>query len=102
MGYRLNLAGLEAFDGLAFRVAGWSSIVILLIGLLMSCFIPMAYCHYGCPTGSLLSYLKLRADSYRLGLRDAIACGLLLVSWALVLGPLIDARKIRSQAAASS
>ena len=72
-----NLASIEPFDGFAFRVAGWATITIFVVGLVSSIVSPMAYCRFGCPTGALLGFLKFRADSHRLGLRDW-AAGLLL------------------------
>ena len=84
-GFNLNLAAVEAFDAFAFRVAGWSSLLIFLVGLVGSCFIPMAYCQYGCPTGSVLNFLKLRADSDRLGVRDAVAGCLLAIALLLIV-----------------
>ena len=77
----LNLAALEAFDGFAFRVAGWASISILVVGVLFSLVTPMAYCRFGCPTGAVLNFLKYRGDSHSLGLRDAAAVGLAVVGY---------------------
>ncbi len=75
-----NLASIEPFDGFAFRVAGWATITIFVVGLLFSLFSPMAYCRYGCPTGALLGFLKFRADSHRIGTRDWAAILLLAVA----------------------
>ena len=65
-----NLASIEPFDGFGFRVAGWATILILALGMLLSLVSPMAYCRFGCPTGAMLGFLKFRADSHRLGVRD--------------------------------
>lgn len=79
-GSSFNLASIEPFDGFAFRVAGWATIGVFAIGLIASLFSPMAYCRYGCPTGALLSFLKFRGDSHRLGPRDWAAMLLLAVA----------------------
>ena len=63
-----DLAAIEPFDGFEFRVAGWATIVIFVVGLLVSLVSPMAYCRFGCPTGAVLNFLRFRADSHRLGL----------------------------------
>ena len=46
-----NLVSLEPFHAYLFRVAGWATIAIAVVGLVASLFVPMAYCRYGCPTG---------------------------------------------------
>ncbi len=79
-GSRFNLASLEPFDGFGFRVAGWATIAVFVVGLLFSFVSPMAYCRFGCPTGALLNYSRFRADSHRLGLRDLVAVGLLVLA----------------------
>jgi len=48
-------------------------------GLLASVFLPQAYCHYGCPTGAVLKFLA--SSPGRWTRRDAIAGGVVLVSW---------------------
>lgn len=80
---KFNLASIEPFDGFAFRVAGWATIAIFVIGLVSSIFSPMAYCRFGCPTGALLGFLRFRADSHRLGMRDWAAALLLAIAVAL-------------------
>jgi NosR/NirI family transcriptional regulator, nitrous oxide reductase regulator len=79
LGLRVNNAALEAFDAYLFRVAGWSSITIAVVGLLASAVVPLAYCKYGCPAGLLLKFLRSRGANDRLGLRDLLAGGLLLL-----------------------
>jgi polyferredoxin len=75
-----NLASIEPFDGFAFRVAGWATISVFLIGVIASLFSPMAYCRYGCPTGALLGFLRFRGDSDRIGTRDWAAMALLTLA----------------------
>lgn len=79
-GFEFNLASIEPFDGFSFRVAGWATISILIVGLLLSLVSPMAYCRFGCPTGAMLNYVRFRTDSHRLGIRDAAAVALLLIA----------------------
>lgn len=79
-GSNFNLAGIEPFDAFELRVAGWATISIFVVGLLISLVVPMAYCRFGCPTGALLNFLRFRADSHRLGLRDVGALGLVLLA----------------------
>ena len=79
-GSRFNLASLEPFDGFGFRVAGWATIAVFVVGLVLSFVSPMAYCRFGCPTGAMLGYLRFRGDSQRLGLRDLVAVCLLALA----------------------
>lgn len=76
----INLAGIEPFDAFLFRIAGWATLAIAVVGLIGSAFIPMAYCRFGCPTGSVLNYLRYNARSGRISRRDVAAIALLLMS----------------------
>lgn len=82
-GSNFSLAAIEPFDGFDLSVAGWATIGVFAVGLLFSFVSPMAYCRFGCPTGAMLNFIRFRADSHRLGLRDCIAvallCGALLL-----------------------
>jgi len=79
-GSRFSLASIEPFDGFDFRIAGWATSAIFVVGLLFSFVSPMAYCRFGCPTGAMLGYLRFRGDSHRLGLRDLVAVCLLVLA----------------------
>lgn len=81
----VNLASLEPFDAYLFRVAGWGTLSVAIIGLIVSLFVPMAYCRYGCPTGSLLSFLRLNAHSDRWSRRDTCALILLLTASVILM-----------------
>ncbi len=83
-GSAFNLASIEPFDGFAFRVAGWATIGVFVVGLSASLVSPMAYCRYGCPTGAMLGFLKFRADSERIGLRDWAALALLGTAFSML------------------
>ena len=50
-----------------------------LIGLIASCFVPQAYCRFGCPTGALLNFVRARGPTDHFSRRDALA-GILLAS----------------------
>ena len=85
-GSGVGLAAIEPFDGFDFRISGWATIGVFVVGLLCSLVSPMAYCRFGCPTGALLNYLRFRGDSHRLGLRDWVAAGLLVLAIAFLVG----------------
>ncbi|MFN0078858.1 MAG: FMN-binding protein [Prosthecobacter sp.] len=72
-GLRVDLNALEPFDAYLFRVAGWASIVLAVVGLAWSLITPLAYCRYGCPTGALFKLLRFTGDADRLGMRDWLA-----------------------------
>ena len=72
-GLRVDLNSLEPFDAYLFRVAGWASIVLAVVGLVWSLVTPLAYCRYGCPTGALFKLLRFTGDADRLGMRDWVA-----------------------------
>ena len=81
----IDLASLEPFDAYIIQSAGWATMAIAVAGLVASLFIPMAYCHYGCPTGALLEFLRTRGPTDHFCRRDfaaallvALAAGL---SW---------------------
>ncbi|MDQ3623190.1 MAG: 4Fe-4S binding protein [Verrucomicrobiota bacterium] len=79
----IDLAHIEPFDAYSLRAAGIATIVIAIVGLLASLFVPMAYCHYGCPTGALLEFIRTHGRTDHFGRRDVAA--LLLVAFAWVL-----------------
>jgi hypothetical protein len=78
-----DLAAFEPFDAYAIRAAGWATIAIAVAGLVASCFVPMAYCHYGCPTGALLNFIRGRGPADRFGRREIAALFLVLLAFVL-------------------
>ncbi len=54
----IDVAHLEPFDAYSIRAAGAATIALAVAGLIASLFVPMAYCHYGCPTGALLEFIR--------------------------------------------
>lgn len=79
----IDLAHVEPFDAYSLRAAGAATIAIAIVGLIASLFVPMAYCHYGCPTGALLEFIRARGPTDRFGRRDVVALLLVLLAWAL-------------------
>ena len=78
-----DLAAFEPFDAYAIRTAGWATIAIAVVGLVAACFVPMAYCHYGCPTGALLNFIRSHGAADRFGRREVGALFLVLLAFAL-------------------
>ncbi len=79
LGASLNLADFEAFDAWLWRSAGIATIVIAIVGLFASLFIPLAYCKYGCPTGALFKFLRKTSATEKFNRRDLLV-GLLLIA----------------------
>jgi NosR/NirI family nitrous oxide reductase transcriptional regulator len=81
----LDLAGLEPFAAYVIRSAGAATLAIAAVGLVASFFVPQAYCRFGCPTGTLLNFVRARGASDRFSRRDAVALGLVglaaLLNW---------------------
>ena len=48
---------IEPFDAWLWSIAGVATIVVAVVGLFASLFVPMAYCRFGCPTGAVLDYI---------------------------------------------
>ena len=78
-----DLAAFEPFDAYAIRTAGWATIAIAIVGLVAACFVPMAYCHYGCPTGALLNFIRSHGPEDRFGRREIAALCLVLLAFVL-------------------
>ena len=80
-----DLAKLEPFDAWVLRGAAFVSAIIALAGLAASVFVPQAYCHYGCPTGALLKFIRSPGSRDRFGARDWAAVAMLAAAGAFVL-----------------
>jgi hypothetical protein len=76
----LDLAGIEPFDAYLVRTAGGATVVVAVLGLVASCFVPQAYCRFGCPTGLLLNFVRTRGAGDRFGRRDVLALGFVAVA----------------------
>ncbi len=79
-----DLAKLEPFDAWVLRCAALASAIIALAGLAASVFVPQAYCHYGCPTGALLKFIRSPGSRDHFGARDWAALGTLAAAGAFV------------------
>lgn len=79
----IDLAHLEPFDAYVLRAAGWITGSLAVAGLIASLLVPMAYCHYGCPTGALLNFIRSHGKRDRFGRRDIVAALLVALAWAL-------------------
>ena len=78
-----DLTRIEPFDAYVISAAGKGTIIVAIIGLVASLFVPMAYCHYGCPTGALLEFARSHGPADRFGRRNIAAA--LLVALAALL-----------------
>jgi NosR/NirI family nitrous oxide reductase transcriptional regulator len=78
-----DLAGIEPFDAYLLGAAGIATISVAVVGLIASCFVPKAYCRYGCPTGALLETVRSHGsrDSWR---RSDFGVALVLIMVALL------------------
>lgn len=72
-----SLVDIEPFDAYLFRIAGWSTIGVAVVGVVGSLFVPMAYCRFGCPTGAVLGVLRRHSRSDLLTWSDLWLAGLL-------------------------
>ena len=81
-----DLAGLEPFDAYLLGGAGLATILVAVVGLVISLFVPMAYCSYGCPTGWLLEFVRRRSGKGVFGPRDWLGAGLLILAIVLHRG----------------
>ncbi len=81
--FPIDLAHLEPFDAYVLRAAGWITGSLAVAGLIASLFVPMAYCHYACPTGALLNFIRSHGKRDRFGRRDLVAALLVALAWAL-------------------
>lgn len=80
----VDLAGFEPFDAWSIKGIGIATAAIAIISLIVSIWVPMGYCRYGCPTGFLLDLVKKhpRGGFCR---RDAWLLVLLVISVGLFL-----------------
>lgn len=84
VGLSFSLIDVEPFDAYLFPIAGWSTLIVALVGIFASLFVPMAYCRFGCPTGMLLEFLRYNGKSDRWTVRDWVATaylGLAVAIW---------------------
>ncbi len=75
---------IEPFDAWLWSIAGVGTVVIAIVGLIASLFVPMAYCRYGCPSGALLNYVS-HSSGKAFSRRDLAAVVLLIASVAILI-----------------
>lgn len=76
----IDLSSWEPFHAYLYSVAGWTAFALAIGTLIAAMFIPMAYCRFGCPTGTLLDYLRRKATSDRIQKADMVASALLVLA----------------------
>ncbi len=86
LGWPVNLVNLEPFDAWSWRTAGVATIVIAVVGLVASYFVPQAYCRFGCPTGALLKFVRSTGSADRWAGRDSLALALVVGAVMAVIG----------------
>jgi polyferredoxin len=79
----LALVDLEPFDAYLPAVAGTAALVLFAGSLIVSAFVPMAYCRHGCPTGALLDHLRRHGRTDRVTWRDGVLLGCLAAAAAI-------------------
>ena len=79
----IDLAGLEPFDAWSLKGVGLATVLVAVVGLLFSLFVPMGYCRYGCPTGYLLNLVKREKQGFHKG--DWGLAALLVIALGLYL-----------------
>lgn len=79
-GWAYSLVDIEPFDAYLYDVAGWATMTIAIVGIIVSLFVPMGYCRFGCPTGAMLDYLRFNRRSDRFRPADIVAMFCLLLA----------------------
>lgn len=74
-----SLVDIEPFDAYSWRAAAWPTCAVAIVGIVVSLFIPMAYCRFGCPTGAVLDYVRRHAQSDRFTRSDLVAVACLVL-----------------------
>lgn len=70
---QFDLASLEPFDGWILKTGAAASFTLLIGSLLVSIFIPQGYCRFGCPTGTLLKFVRSHGRTDRFGWPELVA-----------------------------
>ena len=81
-GAGVELASWEPFAAWNPQNAAMASLILAGLSVLAAAWVPLAYCHYGCPTGALLDYLRDQPSRF-LKPADAGAALLLVASLTL-------------------
>lgn len=78
-----SLSVFEPFDGYVIAVRAAIPIAIGLTGLIISVFLPLGYCRYGCPTGFIFKFLRWRGSGDRFSRMDR--GGLVIMGFSLIV-----------------
>ena len=78
-----DLSGWEPFHAYLFRIAPQAMFIFAGATLIFAAMVPMGFCRFGCPTGSLLDYLRRKATSHRIETGDWVAVALLAIAFIL-------------------
>ncbi len=81
---RWSAGQVEPFDAWVLGAAVTVPLILAIVGLIASVFIPQAYCKYGCPTGALLRLVRSTSQTDGWARRDSWAAGLLAVGAGVV------------------
>jgi len=76
---RWSLGQAEPFDAWVLGAGVAIPLALAIVGLVVSVFIPQAYCKYGCPTGALFKFVRSANQAESWGRRDTWAAGVLAV-----------------------
>ena len=79
---QVELAGWEPFAAWTPQSAAMASLILAGLSVLAAAWVPLAYCHYACPTGALLEYLRYQ-PKVLLKRGDLAAAALLIASLAI-------------------
>ncbi|MEM7146612.1 MAG: FMN-binding protein [Verrucomicrobiota bacterium] len=80
LGLGFDVAGIEPFDAYVWRAAGWATVTVFVVSVVLAIFVPMGYCRYGCPTGRLLEFVRYRRGAERFGKRELWGAVIVLVA----------------------
>lgn len=76
-----DLSGWEPFHAYLFRVSSWTVILYAVVTIVISRYLPMAYCRYACPTGFFLSHLRLHSGSGVFRRADFVILMTVVIVW---------------------
>jgi len=84
---RWSLGQAEPFDAWVLGAGVAIPLALAIVGLVVSVFIPQAYCKYGCPTGALFKFVRSANQAESWGRRDTWAAGVLAVGAVVAFVP---------------
>ncbi|MEY4307096.1 MAG: Thiamine biosynthesis lipoprotein ApbE precursor, partial [Verrucomicrobiota bacterium] len=84
---RWSLGQAEPFDAWILGAGVVIPLILAVVGLLASVFVPQAYCKYGCPTGALFKFVRSASQAESWSRRDSWAAVILVVGAAVAFVP---------------